>query len=45
MLGWDDVTVANRPIVGQGLRNEQWDNGCCLVTGGKHVSNTRAIAR
>jgi hypothetical protein len=36
--------MAYRPVAGQGPRSEQRDNGCSLVTAGKHNS-IRAIAR
>jgi hypothetical protein len=37
--------AAYTPVAGQGPRSEQRDNGCCLVTAVKRISNTRAIAR
>jgi hypothetical protein len=37
--------VAYRPVDGRGPRSQQRDNGCCLVTAGKHINNTRAIDR
>jgi hypothetical protein len=37
--------VAYRPVDGQVSQNEQRDNGCCLAMAGKHINNTRAIAR
>jgi hypothetical protein len=37
--------MAYRPVAGQGPRSEQRDNGFCLVTAGKHINNTQAIAR
>jgi hypothetical protein len=37
--------MVRRPVAGQEPRSEQRDNGCCLVTAGKHVNFTRAIAR
>jgi hypothetical protein len=30
------------PVAGQGPWGKQWDNGCCLVTAGKHINNTWA---
>jgi hypothetical protein len=37
--------VAYRFVAGQRPRSEQRDNGCYLVTVGKHINNIRAISR
>jgi hypothetical protein len=37
--------VAYSLVGGQGPHREQRDNGCCLVTACKNVSNTQAKAR
>jgi hypothetical protein len=44
-LTWLHSTVAYRHVAGQEPRSEQRDNGCCLITAGKHINNIRAIAR
>jgi hypothetical protein len=36
--------VAYRDVAGQEPRSEQRNNGCCLVTSGKHINSIRAIA-